>query len=300
MTEGGPVLSVILASTAPLPQAPIALGPLLRAAHPRPVQVLLAHTGADDAPPAWAPAWPGLAFLRLPPGTGLPALLGAALERARGDILGILDARCAVDAGWVSAVLAAHETRDPVIGGAVEPDAVDGATAWAAYFSDYGRFMRPFARGTAVHVPGVNVTFKRSALAEGREYVEGEFWKSYWCRRLQAAGIELIVDPAIVVGYRRTVSPGAFLAERFHHGRCFAGMRLRELSTVRRLVYVAGTPALPFLFCARILGAVLPKRRHRAALGRALPAIVLGTVAWAVGELCGYLAGAGQSCRHVR
>jgi hypothetical protein len=77
-------------------------------------------------------------------------------------------------------------------------------------------------------------------------------------------------------------------------------MRLRELSPVRRMVYAAGTPALPLLSCARILGAVLPKRRHRAALGRALPAIVLGAVAWAAGELCGYLAGAGQSCRHVR
>jgi glycosyl transferase family 2 len=300
MTGVAPRLSVIVATTAPLREASPALGPLLREARARPLQLLVA-TCADGAPlPSWAGARPEVTVVRLPSATTLPALLAAAIREAQGDLIGILDARCEVDDGWVPAVLAAHQGADPVIGGAVDPAGLHGPVAWAAYFSDYGRFMRPVVRGGTPHVPGINLTFKRSALAHGREYVEGEFWKSYWCRRLQAAGFELVVDPSMVVYYRRTSGVRGFLLERFHHGRCFAAMRRRELTPAGRVVFVVGALALPLLFCVRIIGAVLPKRRHLGALVRAFPVIVLGTVAWALGEFCGYSAGGGGSCRYVR
>lgn len=300
MTGPAPRLSVIVASTAPLHGTPRALPPLLRQARGRPLEILVATCDDGERPPAWIAACPAVTLVRLPPATTLPGLLAAALGQAKAELIGIVDARCEVDEGWVAATLVAHRGADPVIGGAVDPGPLRGAVAWAAYFSDYGRFMRPESRGEAPHVPGINVTFKRSALAQAREYVEGEFWKSFWCRRLQAAGIELVVDPSIVVHYHRTIGATAFLLERFHHGRCFAAMRRAELRPARRVAFVVGAPALPLLFCARILGAVLPKRRYLGPLVRALPAIVLGAVAWAFGELCGYAAGGGESCRHVR
>ncbi|HUG37728.1 MAG TPA: hypothetical protein VML54_12295, partial [Candidatus Limnocylindrales bacterium] len=167
-------------------------------------------------------------------------------------------------------------------------------------FCDYGQFMRPLPEGTASELPGNNISLKRWVLERGREFVAPQFWKTYWCRRIQADGIRLHATPSIVVYYRKSFRLAPYLRHRFHSGRCFAGMRLRELSRLRRACYVAAAPVLPIVLTARMLRKTLGKRRHLAELALSLPISVLAILSWALGELCGYLAGPGVSCDHVR
>jgi len=77
-------------------------------------------------------------------------------------------------------------------------------------------------------------------------------------------------------------------------------MRLGELSPLRRLCYVAAAPALPIVLAARMLRKTLGKRGHLAELALSFPVSLVAILAWALGELCGYVAGAGASCDHVR
>lgn len=300
MTDTAPSLSVIIISTAPLDDMPVCLRTVRQQCHGRRVEIILAYS-ADHAPlEARASDYPDVTLIRLPQATNLPRLLGAAIARARGAVIAITDATCEVDMQWVSAILRAHHTPHPIIGGAVEPDGLRTLADWTAYFCDYGRFMLPLAPGVAQYVPGINFSVKRQALESGSEFVTGEFWKGHWCLRLQAAGVSLQVDPAIVVFYRKSFSFWSLLQQRFHHGRCFAGMRLAQLTPARRIVYVLGSLALPILLCVRIVRAVLPKRRCLRLLTLSLPLMLLDTGSWALGEFCGYLAGPGTSCQHVR
>jgi len=297
VSTGAPLLTVIVASALPRDAVPEDLASLLRQAQGRSVEIILACAGVEPSVAA-----PGTELHVVPPGPDatLPELLGAALARARGEIVAITDPSCALDDHWVTATLEAHRAPHPVIGGAVEPDGLRTMVDWGAYFSEYGAFMLPLAEGPIDQVPGNNFSLKRSALARGREFVAGEFWKAYWCRRLQAEGVTLHAAPSVLVRYRRSFRVGPLLVRRFHHGRCFAGMRLAELGRGRRIVYCVGALGLPVVFCARLLRALLPKRRRLRELALALPVVVLAMGSWAAGECWGYLTGRGESCRHVR
>jgi hypothetical protein len=159
--------------------------------------------------------------------------------------------------------------------------------------------MRPLPKGVVVEVPGNNLSFKRSALDLGAEFVRDEFWKTHWCRSLQESGIELAADPAVMVYSIKSYRLLPFLVRRFHHGRCFAGMRVAKASLIARAAYTAGSWLLPFVFFTRVLKMILSKRRFLGQFALASPWTILAILSWSLGEFCGYLAGAGKSCAKI-
>lgn len=300
MTEAMPRLSVIVTADGPLCSGPVSRVVAAANRVGPGVQMILAYNSDDPGSPANEPTFSGLIVIRLPAAATLPELLGAALARATGAIIAITDATCEVPESWAAEILKAHAAPHPVIGGAVEPNGLRRVVNWAAYFCDYGQFMRPLADGTATELPGNNISVKRWTLERGKEFVTPQFWKTYWCRNLQAEGIPLCSAASIVVYYRKSVQLIPYLLHRFHNGRCFAGMRLRELSRSRRAFYMVMAPALSIVLTGRMLRKTLRKRRHLTALVLALPIVLLAILCWALGELCGYLMGPGLSCDHVR
>jgi hypothetical protein len=299
-TAAAPCLSLILTATGGLGGALACLATVARQARDREIEILLAYSSDRDAPEGLVADCPGVVLIRLPAAATLPQLLGTAIARAQGEIIAITDATCAVGEGWVPAILRAHEAPHPIVGGAVEPDGLKNRVDWAAYFCDYGQFMLPLVEGVVREVPGNNLSIKRAMLTKGRAFVEREFWKTYWCREMQAEGVSLHADPAIVVSYRKSFGLRRYLVHRFQNGRCFAGMRNAQLGALKRVAYAAGSPLLPILLALRVLRVVLPNGRHRRPFFLSLPLIALAVVSWALGECCGYLLGPGTSCRHVR
>jgi hypothetical protein len=291
---------VIVFSTTPLAEAPSSLQALVAQQRDSEPEIIVVYGADADLPERVIRGYPDVVFTRLERGASIARMLGHALARGRGEVLAITEATCEVDQGWVAAIEKAHEGRHPVIGGAVEPERLRTALDWAAFFAEYGHFMPPVTEGVADQVPGINLSIKRSALWRARELVEGEFWKAFWCRRLQAEGTALWLTPSMLVHYRKSFAWWPFLVRRFHHGRCFAAMRVHGIPPWARAVYIAGSPVLPVLFCARIIRSLAVKRRYRWQLIRAFPHLVLATVSWAIGELCGYVLGPGGSCREVR
>ncbi len=300
MNAAAPALSVIVASPGPLRDIPESVHTLLESRGSREVEIILAYAADRELPFVTPALGSGVSLIRLPEGTALPQLLGAAIARAQGEILAISDAHCAVDRNWISATLAAHAAPHPVIGGAVEPDGLGTLVDWAGYFCDYGAFMSPLAPGVVRHVPGINLSMKRWALGMGREFVEGEFWKAFWCQQLKTKGYDLHIEPSMLVFYRRSFSFRPFLRLRFDHGRCFAGMRARRFNLWQRLLYLLGSPLLPLVFAVRFFQALVPKRRHVRYLIVSFPIVMLAMISWGLGEFCGYLLGEGTSCSRVR
>jgi hypothetical protein len=90
-----------------------------------------------------------------------------------------------------------------------------------------------------------------------------------------------------------------FLASRFDHGRCFAGMRDVRWSWPERLLRAATAPLLPFVMSWRWGRVIWAKRRNRGKLIATLPLQLLLFGVWAAGESCGYLRGTGRSCRRL-
>ena len=84
--------------------------------------------------------------------------------------------------------------------------------------------------------------------------------------------------------------PAAFLGERYLAGRLIAAQRARRWSWRHRLAYMCGAPLLPAVYLSRVLTGTRTVRRS-VPLG-AFPAILVGALVKAAGEMVGYARGA--------
>jgi len=297
--KDSPQLSIIVASLQPVGEVSNFLDALCPQRRGKEVEIIVSHGCANGRMEGLKEKHPEIILVRPSGKTTLPNLWGKGIACSTGEIIALTESACIPDKRWVQAVLEAHESPHPVIGGAVEAAGLLHWVDWAAYFCEYGQFMLPLREGAANELPGNNVSFKRWALEKGQEFVQNGFWKTYWCRKLQEEGIDLMAWPSIVVSCHKSYRLVPFLVRRFHHGRCFAGMRMARASLISRITYTLGSAILPFLFTVRIFRAVLPKKRYRKEFIFSLPISILAVLLWSIGEFWGYLAGTGNSCAHI-
>jgi hypothetical protein len=215
----------------------------------------------------------------------------AGLAAARGEFVAILEDRGRPCADWamraVAALRAGGQDLAAVGGGVV--NAIDRALNWAVYLCDFGRYQPPLAAGTTHVLTDINVCYRKAAL---------EAIRSVWCERfhepevhsaLEEQGGRLALVPEMLVEqHRANLRLGSVLRERYHWGRLYAAVRMRDTGIGPRLVFALLTPLLPLLLVARITRLQL----GRPSLGRfcfALPWIILLTLPWSAGELMGYL-----------
>jgi hypothetical protein len=104
-------------------------------------------------------------------------------------------------------------------------------------------------------------------------------------------GTTLWRRPQIVVYQNREMrSFRHTLLERYHWGRLYGSVRVRELSAGSRVLYLAASPILPLVLILRMARKMLQmSRRGRFLL--ALPYLLCLTSSWCVGECLGYLTG---------
>ncbi|MEP6925761.1 MAG: glycosyltransferase family 2 protein [Pyrinomonadaceae bacterium] len=262
-------------------------------------EIIVADCCLEESFEHFSKNYPSMHFLQFERKVTLPVLLAAGLERATGDIIAMTDTSCRVADNWIHSIMKAHQSQAMIIGGAVEVSESRNGVDWAAYFCDYSEFMPPMTRGAANVVPGNNISFKRTALTKGKEFTENSFWKTLWVRKLQDSGVELIAEPSILVYFTKSYDLLPFLIRRFHHGRCFAGLRVIKLNPSKRAFYFVGSFVLPFIFLARTVSHILAKNRRLKELLFSSPIIILAIVSWSFGETCGYFAGAGKSCQRI-
>jgi hypothetical protein len=146
---------------------------------------------------------------------------------------------------------------------------------------------------------GNNITYKRETLGPGADFARTGFWKTFVNWRLQEAGHQLWNAPSLLVSLRKPIPFAEFLRSRYHHGRCFAGMRAASAVGAERWGRALAVPLLPCLVLWRQARSFWPKQRRRATFVMASPLLLLLHGVWAWGELWGYLRGPGRSCAQL-
>jgi len=214
------------------------------------------------------------------------------LQLARGQIIAMTEDHAVPADDWIREIRAAHEQPYAVIGGAIE-NAVDCPLNWALYYCDFGRYGRPLLAGEAEYVSDVNVSYKRDALNSIREVWSESYHETIAHRALRARGEILYLDPRLVVYQRRpAITWRRVYRERIEWARAYAEGRVTEFSSWRRLIYVAGAPALPVILSLRVWRRMRRQRRSPGQIIRAMPVAAVLLTGWALGELIGYVAGA--------
>ncbi len=225
------------------------------------------------------------------------------MAAASAPIIGVLDAWCLVNDGWIEQAMRIHRERPELVaGGGVELAETErgSLTAWATYLFDYWEFVPPFPSGYVDVLPGNNITYKRAALADNDTLRTLGFWKAFTNARLMESGQRLWASPGLALKLRRRLPLMRFFISRYHHGRSYAAMRVAGAPWLNRWTWAFVTPGLPILFLARQVRGLASKRGSRGWFVVCLPLLLAFHMSWAWGELCGYLGGAGRSHNAIR
>lgn len=246
--------------------------------------------GLEDAA-ALKGEFPNVQFVGAPGRRSYAELRSAGFHRARAPIVALTEDHCSPVPDWCRSILRAHVGPASAVGGPVDKIGSDSTLNWAVYLNDFSRYMSPVKPGPSQYLTDCNVSYKRAALAEVADLWRDEFHETTINWALAKRGHLLLLAPDVIVDQQRALRLGPALRERFAFGRLFASTRVAATTAPQRIAYASLSLALFVLLPGRVAANVLRKRRHFVQLARALPALVLLTAVWTIGELVGYLTG---------
>lgn len=223
-----------------------------------------------------------------------------AIRVASAPVVALGEDHCFPAPDWAEALLARYAGGWAGVGPVIRNANPGTATSWAGLLMHFGAWVEPAAAGEVPQIPWHNGSFKRDLLlAYGEELPRMLVIEGFLQRDLRARGHRLYLEPAAVAYHVNISRLGAWLAHAYVGGRLFGATRVifERWSLGRRLVHTLGTPLVPLVR----LRPLLDEMRRTGVARRLLPAILgpvsIGLLAHALGEVVGYVAGAGDAER---
>lgn len=262
------------------------------------IEVIVVEPGGVDAEQALRKRFPWVRVLPLEKRIPIPEMRNLAFEYSRGEIVAILEDHEIVSPGWCQGMVAAHQAHPQVaaVAGPIENGCTASLVDWAAFFCEYCTFMPPVSPGVTRIIPGNNIAYKRWALEFNQpEDRKGAFWETSLHPGLLLRGCQFRMESDLVVSHQKHFGFFEYLRQRYHYSRYYASFLTRQRSRLFRLIRSAACIILPIILMQRILSCVISKRRFLKELLFSSPLMLVCTTTWAIGEMAGYLLGAGHS-----
>lgn len=232
---------------------------------------------------------PAVEAVRSPHGSSIFHLWEAAIRRASGTYLAVLDARCPPSAAWLDGARRAIADGVPAFFGPVTFRQDRDGRAIVEYLLEYGQFARPIGPGMD-EVPGNNLVFQRDLL-QADDLRDHQFHKVFFVERLKQEGLAPVCRDSVEVIYGKRYRRLHYLRRRFAHGRTYAALRSAGKGAGYRFWHALSTPALPILRLFRVASSLRGKPLLQTALLRHPAYALAAETAWSLGECAGYLTG---------
>jgi glycosyltransferase involved in cell wall biosynthesis len=297
-----PMLSIVIASVNGYRYIAQCLSSLEKQRVKECAEVIVTECSGDDTARRIAEEYPQIKVIPISTPRPIPELRSIGIREAKADIVVTAEDHCLFDEHWYTQILQAHQGNQyPAIGGAVENGSREHLVDWAAYICEYGKFMLPFAPGPSTDLPGPNVSYKRDILEQTcGDLLDRGVWENVLHGRLLSQGMELRMDPSVVVYHAKTFGFWEFLTQRYYFGRSYAAVRVAAAPLQIHLFFVVVSLLLPPLFLWRYIKYFVAKRRFIKEVLKTFPFLVLFAVAWSVGEFFGYAFGDGGASLRVK
>jgi hypothetical protein len=220
----------------------------------------------------------------------LPEARAAGVRAASAPIVFIGETHTYPQRGWAEALLTAFTGPWAAVVPAIGNANPTGAASWASYLFDYGMWG-PHRQSGEIPDPLVyNTAYRRDvllAIGEGLATAlnpsEETLWPLLWSRGHRAAFASDAQILHLNVGTFSTL-----IHEKFCVGVVLGTHRSARWSTLRRLLYFAGSPLIALVLFGRVLGGARywPSGGLRA---RAIGGVLVAAIAKAAGEATAYL-----------
>lgn len=295
-----PRLSVVVGTTEGWPYVKACLDSFREEATALGAEVVVAD-GSGLPPPPPAEVAPGTVWMSSA-SRDIFRLFYEGLKAARGEVVASTEDHCRVRPGWCGAILRAHAEHPEAaaIGGAIENGTPISLLDWGSFFITQGIHMAPLGqRETPVTTNEACLSQKRWALAELSDNGGHGAMMILHTRVLRERGAILRVDDRFAVDHDQGLDARGTFAIHFHNGRAIATFRRRAMQRSDWL-RLGGAGLVPLYRVARMFRTLLRKRRHTRELVLSVPWQVWLEYCQSAGFVMGYLAGPGDSLRHLR
>lgn len=300
-----PVLTAVLMMPRSFDRLANSLASLCRQTISAQIEVILLHSpqAAADVVPTRFACFHSFRAVELPEGFSVAEAFARAFDLGTAPVLAYIEDHVSIAPNWAEAIVAAHRGPWAAVAPAMEngnhPRSVVGRTNFLMCFVEW---FAPPGRSEVTHGPGHNTTYKRAALAPLRAELPRLYQSERsLCFRLEAAGHRMVVEPAAVT---RHVNISRFSSAMLHSycgGKIFGAERARIMSRGEAVVRTLLAPLVPAIRLVRIVRTLFERRRlGESGLTAALPSLLVGLGAHAVGEVAGYWGDATQAERTYR
>ena len=184
----------------------------------------------------------------------LAAARAAGVRAANAPVVFVGETHTYPEEGWAKALIDAHAGDWAAVVPGFGNANPSGALSWAGFLTDYGSWLGSLEAREVSRVPAYNTAYKRAELLEFGGRLD----------LLLSTSDELIVELR-AAGRRFVFQP--------------------------RLLYAAGSPLIPAVVLARVARGVAAARRAHGLPLAVYPALLLGAVLSAIGELVAYVGG---------
>ena len=159
-------------------------------------------------------------------------------------------------------------------------------------FWEFSQWMPGLPPKRMTDIAGANMSYKRKAFEKYGLFIEGTYSSDtefHW--RLKKEGHFLKVIPSILTFHHNIDRIGKFLRHEFEHGRFFARVRVKnqKFSKLRRWLYVTFSFLIPEWLFLKIGLRNFKNRIYFRHFLKTWPLLILGLIAWSLGECVGYM-----------
>ncbi len=178
-----------------------------------------------------------------------------------------------------------------------------GLVAWAHIYGQFGDAVAPLESGPATRLGPHHGAYRRDLLLEYGDALPHVFGnEGVLYPDLLRRGKSLYLTGETVTGHTQVSDFASYVRLEFIGMRIYAASRmlLFEWPLWKRLLYIAGSPVIPFLRLWRSLGHIRRTGRGRELLPQVAFVILGANIAGALGEAIGYAIGADDEGRADR
>jgi hypothetical protein len=219
----------------------------------------------------------------------LSAARAAGVRAARAPLVFIGETHTYAHPGWAQALIGAHAREWTVVAPAFGNANPKSALSWANFLLDYGEWLQGLPPREIGMAPTHNSAYDRGillALGPGleRALTHGDQLTSL----LRAGGHRSYFEPAARIDHLNIARLKPWIRERFFSGLLVGTRRAERWPAWRRLVYFCGSPLIPAVLLARMRKPLRVLGHETRLPAGTRPAMALGAVISAFGEMVGY------------
>lgn len=258
-----------------------------------PFEVLVVHSGEDETCAVASRALRGVRTLQLPERALAAKARAAGVAAARGDVLAFVDSDAYAAPDWIDQVVRSAASGYDLVCGAIGNANPDSAVSRAEQLVMFSEFLTETPERPMWFALSGNLVMSRSTYERFGPFVEIRAAEDLiFSRRVALAGGRILFSPSMQVFHdnRRELRP--YLRNQRLLGTYTAVARraVPFADSSSRLLFLALLPVAPVAKLAKIswrLARWCP--RQLLGLARELPLVLLGVVAYGVGQVIGAL-----------